>query len=148
MALISTFLLLRASFCRISATALNHLIQFLHYVFSLLSSSSPTIATILAVFPTSLYTMKKKLNLYKDQFEKYVICPKCCSLYTYDKCLQTSVRGKIISKICNHIAFPHHPMASFRTPCGHSILKEVITKTDKKYYPYVTIHFQRVYQVF
>ena len=58
-ALISMFLLLWASFYGISASALNHLIQFLHYVFSLLSSSLPTIASSLAVFPTSLYTMKK-----------------------------------------------------------------------------------------
>ncbi len=57
--LISVFLLLWASFYGISASALNHLIQFLHYVLSLLSSSSPTIASLLAVFPTSLYTMKK-----------------------------------------------------------------------------------------
>ena len=58
-ALISMFLLLWASFYGISASAINHLIQFLHYVFSLLSSGSPTIASLLAVFPTSLYTMKK-----------------------------------------------------------------------------------------
>lgn len=27
-------------------------------------------------------------------------------------------------------------MPSFRTPCDQNLLKEVITKTDKKYYPY------------
>ena len=103
--LISMFLLLWASFYGISASALNHLIQFLHYVFSLLSSSSPTIASLLAVFPTSLYTMKKKVNISKDEFEKYVIRSKCCSLYTYEECLQTSVSGQITPKPCNHIAF-------------------------------------------
>ena len=60
-ALVSVFLLLWASFYGISASALNHLTQFLHYVLSLLSSSSPTIASLLAVFPTSLdlYNEKK-----------------------------------------------------------------------------------------
>lgn len=76
--LISKFLLLWAAFYRISNTALNHLIQFFQHVFSLLSSSSPTIATLLSVFPTSLYMMKKRLNLSNDHFEKYVICRKCC----------------------------------------------------------------------
>ena len=58
-ALISMFLLLWASFYGISTSTLNHFIQLLHYVFSLLSISSPTIASLLAVFPTSLYTIKK-----------------------------------------------------------------------------------------
>ena len=136
--LISTFLLLWASFYGISATALNHLIQFLNYMFSLLFSSSPTITTLLGVFPTSLYMMKKKFNLSKDQFEKYVICPKCCSLYAYEECLQTSVSGQTTPKICKHIAFRHHPIASFRKPCGNKLLKELITKTNKMYYPYKT----------
>lgn len=136
--LVSTFLLLWASLYGISATALNHLIQFLHYMFSLLSSSSPTIASLLAAFPSSLYMMKKKLNLPKDEFEKYVICSKCSSLYTYEECLQTSISGQTTPKTCNHIAFRHHPMALFRKPCGHNLLKQVITKTDKKYYPYKT----------
>ena len=105
---------------------------------SLLSSSSPTIASLLAVFPTSLYTMKQNLNISKDEFEKYVICSKCCSLYTYKECLQTSVSGQISPKSCNHIAFRHHPMPSMRRPCGHNLLKQVITKADKKYYPYKT----------
>ena len=137
-ALVSVFLLLWASFYGISASALNHLTQFLHYVLSLLSSSSPTIASLLAVFPTSLYTMKKNLNISRDEFEKYVICSKCCSLYTYKECLQTSVSGQITPKSCNHIAFRHHPMPSMRRPCGHNLLKQVITKADKKYYPYKT----------
>ena len=137
-ALVSVFLLLWASFYGISASALNHLTQFLHYVLSLLSSSSPTIASLLAVFPTSLYTMKKNLNISRDEFEKYVICSKCCSLYTYKECLQTSVSGQITPKSCNHIAFRHHPMPSMRRPCGHNLLKQVITKADKEYYPYKT----------
>ena len=82
--------------------------------------------------------MKKNLNIYKDEFEKYVICSKCCSLYTYKECMQTSVSGQISPKSCNHIAFRHHPMPSMRRPCGHNLLKQVITKADKKYYPYKT----------
>ena len=63
-ALISMSLLLWVSFYGISTSALNHLIRFFHYVFSLLSSSSPTIASLLAVFPTSLYTIKNLIKYF------------------------------------------------------------------------------------
>ena len=135
LSLFSTFLLLWGTFYGISAAALNHLIQFLHYMFSLLSSTSTDIAALETVFPTSLYMIKKKFNLLKDPFEKYVICPKCVSLYKYEECFQTNIRGQKTPKKCNHIAFRHHPIVSFRKPCGSNLLKEVITKTDKKYYP-------------
>ena len=114
----STFLFLWATFYGISATALNHLINFLHYMFSLLSSASPNIAALLAVFPTSLHMLKMKLNLSKDPFEKYVICPSCCSLYTFEECLQTDSSGRKTPKTCNYIAFRQHPIASYRKPCG------------------------------
>jgi len=136
--LVSKFLLLWAAFYGISNNALDHLIHFFRYGLSFLSSSSPTVTTVLSVFPTSLYMMKKRLNLSDDHFEKYVICRKCCSLYTFKECLQTSVSGKMTPKRCNHIAFRNHPMPSFRTPCDHNLLKEVITKTGKKYYPLKT----------
>jgi len=103
--LFSTFLLLWATFYGISAVALNHLIKFLHYALSLLSSASPTIAALLAVFPPSLYMLKKKLNLSKDPFEKYVICPSCSSLYSFEECLQTDGRVRKTPKACNHVAF-------------------------------------------
>ena len=72
---------------------------------SLLSSTSPNIAALLAVFPSSLYMLKKKLNFSKDPFEKYVICPSCCSLYIFEECLETDRSGQKTPKTCNHIAF-------------------------------------------
>lgn len=33
------------------------------------------------------------------------------------------------------VAFRQHPIISHRNPCSHNLLKEVITKTDKKFYP-------------
>jgi len=71
----------------------------------LLSSASPNIAALLAVFPSSLYMLKKKLNLSKDPFEKYMICPSCCSLYTFEECLDTDHSGQTTPKPCNYVAF-------------------------------------------
>ena len=51
--LILLFLSLWASFCGVSATALNHLIGFLHYVFSTMVTNS--VERIAYVFPSSLY---------------------------------------------------------------------------------------------
>ena len=56
------FLLLWASFYGISVTALNHLIQFLQYIPSIIAPSSPTVAALLTAFPTSLYMLKKIQN--------------------------------------------------------------------------------------
>lgn len=53
------FLLIWAAFYRISAAALDHLIHFLHYAFSMMAPNSPVITALLAVFPTSLYKVKK-----------------------------------------------------------------------------------------
>lgn len=132
------FLLLWGSFYGISAAALNHLIKFLHYVLSLMSPTSSQIASLLTIFPTSLYMLKKVFNISKDQFEKYVICSKCCSLYTFGECIQTSIAGRLLPKLCNHIAFRNHPVASHRQPCGHRLVKEVILKADRKFYPLKT----------
>ena len=74
-------------------------------------------------------------NLSTDPFEKYVICPQCSSLYTQKECLQKSLSGIISAKPCNHIEFRNHLFSFCRNPCGHTLLKEVITKTGKKFYP-------------
>ncbi len=106
------FLLLWGSFYGISAAALNHLIKVLHYILSLMSPTLPQISSLLTIFPTSLYMLKKTFKASKDQFEKFVICPKCCSLYTFGECVQTSITGRDLPKSCNHVAFRNHPMAS------------------------------------
>ena len=62
--MIPIFLLLWRSFYEISATALDHLIQFLHHILSIIAPSSPTVAALLTVFPTSLYMLKfSKMHL-------------------------------------------------------------------------------------
>ena len=133
--LMCVFLMLWASFYGISATALNHLIQFFHYVLSAIAPYSPAVADVAAAFPTSLYMLKKHFKLKGDPFDKYVICQNCGSLYQFKECLNTTISGKIFPKVCSHVAFRNHPHLSGRTPCGHNLLKEVITLSGKKYYP-------------
>ena len=87
------FFMVWASFYGISATALNHLIKLLHYIFSILARNISATTAFITSFPTSLYMMKKYLGLSRDTFEKYVICEKCGSLYTFKECFVTSITG-------------------------------------------------------
>ena len=120
--LMCVFLLLWASFYGISATALNHLIQFFHYVLSAVTPNSPAVAAIATVFPTSFYKLKKQFNLKGDPFDKYVLCQKCGSSYQFKECFNTSNTGTVSPNVCNHVAFRNHPHLSGRTPCGHNLL--------------------------
>ena len=78
--------------------------------------------------------LKKDFGILRDKFKKYVICPKCNSLYEFKECISTSITGVESPKACSHIAFCNHPHVSRRQPCGHRLVKEVITKTMKKFY--------------
>ena len=42
---------------------------------------------------------------------------------------------KISPKVCNHVAHKNHPHLSQRKPCGHCLLREIVTKSGKKFYP-------------
>ena len=79
--------------------------------------------------------LKKYFGLSQDQFTKYVICSKCESLYEYKDCFQSGVCNSH-PKVCGHIAFRNHPHLSRRQPCGHTLLKQIVTKQGKKYYPH------------
>jgi len=131
------FLLLWSSFYKISATALNHLVKFLQYALFTIATNSVKLTELVAVFPTSLYLVKKYFGLLSDEFDQYVICPKCGSLYAFTECVETTATGELLPKlqICNHVAFREHPHMSRRQPCGHRLLKEVNTQKGKNYYP-------------
>lgn len=57
------------------------------------------------MFSTTLYELRQLIDLDRDDFVKYVVCPSCSSLY-YDPgdCIQQS-GGRIVAKCCAHKAF-------------------------------------------
>ena len=74
------FLCLWSSFCVISDNALEILLEFLGAVFD-------SLATVTAAsFPKSLNLLKKQFEIDQDEFMKYVVCPKCGTLYNFDDC--------------------------------------------------------------
>ena len=61
------------------------LLQFFQAFFSVLSERIPWIISLfVASFPSSLYLLKKHFG-----FQKFVVCPKCNSLYNYGSTFET-----------------------------------------------------------
>lgn len=88
--------------------------------------------------PVSLDRVHNVLGVNANTFEKYVVCPKCHSVYDYDDCVIRRSYGGSISKLCQHIAYPNHPQLFRRTPCDTLLLKTVKTKQ-------ITLHPFKVY---
>ena len=86
------FVQLWALFYNISAAAMNHLFQFLSYIFKAIAEISLSLSTLASIFPTSLYKVRKYLA-FKDLFEKYVVCKKCNSIYHFKDCFECSSLG-------------------------------------------------------
>lgn len=92
-------------------------------------------ALFAASSPSSLYMLKKYFALHKDSFQKFVVCPKCNSLYNYDSAYET-VGSRRLSKKCSFVEFPNHRHRAHRKPCNEVLLKEVKLQDGKlKLYP-------------
>ena len=90
---------------------------------------------ICSIIPSSLYMLNKYFGLHKDCFQKFVVCPKCSSLYNYDSAYDT-VGSKILSKKCSYVEFPNHRHRAHRKPCNEVLLKEGKLQDGKlKLYP-------------
>lgn len=127
------FLLLWSSRYGISRNALDHLVQYLKYLFSSLGPYMPfAIANIIACFPTSIYTLRKLFSLHQDKFKKFTVCSACHSIYEFENCFSTSPSGVQTPRLCSFIAFPNHPYQSRRKHCGHALVKEVVLNSGAK----------------
>ena len=86
--------------------------------------------------------MKKQLNLTRDKIKKYVVCPKCNSLYAFEDSYLT-VGSCNKSKKCSFVKFANHRQRWRRRPCGETMLKEVTLKDDaKRLYPHKVYCYQ------
>ncbi|KAL9978767.1 hypothetical protein ACROYT_G016322 [Oculina patagonica] len=123
------------TYCNIADRGIEMLLKFFHAFFTVLSERVPWMTMFAAAFPSSLYMLKKYFGLHKDCFQKFVVCPKCHSLYNYDSAYDT-VGGKRLSKKCSYVEFPNHRHRAHRKPCNEVLLKEVKLQDGKvKLYP-------------
>ena len=99
--------------CGFSVTdsAVEMLLKFLSRFFWVLGTfdENSAMALVAKRFPNSLYKLRKHLGiLNEDEFVKYVVCPKCKSLYDYKDCIQSRC-GRQVSARCKFVAWSRHP---------------------------------------
>ena len=82
--LIGFLLILQAKYY-MPDTAMNALLKFLHVLFIVLGHFSPKIASLVDLIPSSVYSLGKILG-HSLQYTKYVVCPKCHRLCTFEEC--------------------------------------------------------------
>ena len=96
-------------------TAITSLLKFLYAFLQILSSFCSSIKYMVSVFPSSLYKLRKFFKI-REEFTRYVVCPKCYSVYTVDEHCGTFS----VSKLCS---FRKHQNA--RLICKTPLLKTV-----------------------
>lgn len=146
--LVALLLAFQAAYA-IPYTATHWLFTFLHATFTVLHSVCPTpfIYAVVSLLPCSLYLAWKLVHLHDDDFVRYVVCPKCDSLYDYQECI-VHVRSELQSKRYTYVAFKNHPFVRYRSPCNTVLLKKVSLKHGKtklvprKEYPSLPKHNQ------
>lgn len=77
------FLLVWQSSCKLSDNGLVWLLLFLFKFFKVLgiTISNELFADLILILPSSLYLLRQFINIDRDYFTKYVVCPKCTKLY-------------------------------------------------------------------
>ena len=136
------FLLFWQATCKISdyglAWLLLFMFQFLHIMG--INCSSEYLCQLALMLPSSLYLLRKFVNLKRDNLVKFAVCPKCASLYQLESCTRL-VGAQIVSNICSHKPFNK---GHFRE-CGTALARKVISGSGKVcFYPHKIYRFNTV----
>ena len=100
----------------VTDTAMEMLLKFLSRFFWLVGSfdENSNFAKIAKLMPNTLYKLKRHLGLLSnDDFVKYVVCPKCKTLYDYKDCIEKRC-GRQVSARCKFVPWSRHPHRSKR----------------------------------
>ena len=78
------FILIWQGVCHLSDNGLAWLLRFLLQFLKVLNIhvTGELLTELIAIFPTSLYMVRQLLDLDRDNFNKYVVCPKCSACYS------------------------------------------------------------------
>ena len=110
----------------ISLAAITALIRMISCLFTMLGKFSSFVAQLSIIFPTSIRGLLRYLNVNSNDFRRFVSCPKCHTLYEFEKCFVD--KAKTIPKVCSFSKFPNHPHRSRRQHCGSQLLRTAVTK--------------------
>ena len=117
----------------VSDTAVEWLLAFLGRFLQTLNYGlgSEFLGNLILLFPTTIYMLHRISNLKRDEFEKFVVCPKCAKLYHLDECIERK-HGTILPKKCSNVVFPQGRAKH----CGSKLVDKVILNNDvTKFYP-------------
>ena len=91
------FLLSWQATCKISDNGLEWLLRFMFQFMHVMGITfhSEYLCQISLTLPSSLYLLRKFVNLERDNFVKFAVCPKCASLYNLESCSRL-VGGQIV----------------------------------------------------
>jgi len=127
------FLLIWQSYCHLSDNGLIWLLRFfLQFLKALnLHISNDLLTDLIAAFPCSLYMVRQYMNLDRDNFTKFVVCPKCTKCYKYDECL-TYINGHQVGKHCTSTSY----LRGRIQPCGSPLVRKITLQNNSvKFYP-------------
>ena len=127
------FLLVWQATCHLSDNGLLWLLKFLVSWLKVLGVeiSSEVFENLLLCFPGSLYLVRQFLNLDRDDFNKFVVCPKCTKLYKYDACLEI-VNNRQVPKRCTNTYYCRRK----KMVCNASMVTRVTLQNGKTcFYP-------------
>ena len=136
MSLLAILVLWQFSF-KISNAALTALLKILKQFFLYIGHvfELKPIHRIGDCIPLTLSTVYRNLSLKKYDFNTFVVCPSCHSIYDYSKCFEVKF-GRKESKKCSHVFHPNHPHISHRKPCDTTLLKTVRRKRSYDLEPF------------
>ena len=98
------------------------MLTVLHFYCFILKQFSPLLASISFIFPKSLRSLRNILRVNRNSFIKFVVCPKCHSIYNLDDVLTT------IENVCTYCEYPQHPHRACRKPCGSPLVARIKLK--------------------
>ena len=104
-------------------SAIKYILQIVHMV-----TRGELLQKIIIGFLKSHYSARNFLKIGRDDFEKFVVCQKCESLYNYSECVINLNNGKAVSKKCSYVTFPDHTRERYRQPCGEVLMKTMMNE--------------------
>lgn len=125
---------------RLSDTALEALIKFLHVILTCLNKSQSK------NFPPSLYIAKKMLNIFQPKMQ-LAVCSGCHKLHNVKNIVEYKEEGKTAIANCQHEEFPNNLVLSHRNKCNNPLStlkkrKDEIIAIPQMLYPKPSIRQQ------
>ncbi|KAI8485685.1 hypothetical protein Bbelb_365190 [Branchiostoma belcheri] len=112
------------------------------------SGEAPTGEEFVAVDNSATGESDTPGGLHRDDFVKFVVCPKCRTRYTMEEAYRTKANGEKVSRKCEFVPFYSHPhrRSELRRKCGTVLMKKVksINGDGEYLYPKSTFCYKSV----